>query len=234
MFAIRAALAATLAPTWGVYSGFELFEGEAGQARQRGVPELGEVRAAPARLRGRRGRPAARWSPTSPGSTRSAARTRRCSSCATSQFHHIDNDAIICLLQDRPGHRRHRARGDHPRPVRTRRRAPPRSTCPRSGSTGATASRCTTRSPAGPGSGASTTTCGWSPGTTWRTSSASCADPLTEAASSIRRGGFFVRPAALSSPARGGGPNSVIDQVREALGAASTDRSTATDPTGTA
>ncbi|MGE3289020.1 MAG: maltotransferase domain-containing protein [Pseudonocardia sp.] len=29
MFAIRAALAATMSPTWGVYSGFELFEGEA-------------------------------------------------------------------------------------------------------------------------------------------------------------------------------------------------------------
>lgn len=29
VFAIRAALAATLAPTWGVYSGFELYEGEA-------------------------------------------------------------------------------------------------------------------------------------------------------------------------------------------------------------
>ena len=29
MFAIRAALAATMGPTWGVYSGFELYEGEA-------------------------------------------------------------------------------------------------------------------------------------------------------------------------------------------------------------
>src|SRR5207249_3071096 len=29
MFALRAALAATLAPNWGVYSGFELYEGEA-------------------------------------------------------------------------------------------------------------------------------------------------------------------------------------------------------------
>src|SRR5919107_6434443 len=28
MFAIRATLAATMAPTWGVYAGFELFEGE--------------------------------------------------------------------------------------------------------------------------------------------------------------------------------------------------------------
>ena len=36
----------------------------AGQGGQRGVPELGEVRAAPARLRRRRGRRAARWSRT--------------------------------------------------------------------------------------------------------------------------------------------------------------------------
>jgi starch synthase (maltosyl-transferring) len=32
MFAIRAALAATMAPSWGVYSGFELYEGEAVKA----------------------------------------------------------------------------------------------------------------------------------------------------------------------------------------------------------
>jgi starch synthase (maltosyl-transferring) len=32
MFAIRATLAATMAPTWGVYSGFELYEGEAVRA----------------------------------------------------------------------------------------------------------------------------------------------------------------------------------------------------------
>ena len=44
MFAIRAALAATMSPTWGVYSGFELYERRAGQAGQRGVPELREVR----------------------------------------------------------------------------------------------------------------------------------------------------------------------------------------------
>ena len=29
MFALRAALAATLSPTWGVYSGYELYEHEA-------------------------------------------------------------------------------------------------------------------------------------------------------------------------------------------------------------
>ena len=60
-FAIRAVLAAMLSPTWGVYSGYELFEHAAGAAGQRGVPRLGEVPAAPARLRRRaRRRPLAR------------------------------------------------------------------------------------------------------------------------------------------------------------------------------
>ncbi len=57
MFAVRAVLAATLSPTWGVYSGFELFEHERGPAGQRGVPGLGEVPAASAGLR----HPARAW-----------------------------------------------------------------------------------------------------------------------------------------------------------------------------
>ena len=55
MFAIRAVLAATLGTSWGVYSGFELFEHLPVRRRQRGVPGLREVRAAAARLRGRTG-----------------------------------------------------------------------------------------------------------------------------------------------------------------------------------
>ena len=62
MFAIRAVLAATLSPTWGVYSGFELLRGRAGPAGQRGVPGLGEVPAAAAGLRRRAGARAARCS----------------------------------------------------------------------------------------------------------------------------------------------------------------------------
>ena len=84
MFALRAALAATLAPTWGVYAGYELYEHEPVRAGQRGVPRLGEVRAAAARLTPR---PSPRDGPSSrgsPGSTRSGVRTRPCSRCARS------------------------------------------------------------------------------------------------------------------------------------------------------
>ena len=49
----------------------------------------------------RRRRRATRWSPTSPGSTRSAARTRRCSSCATS-VPPLDNDQIIAYSKTDP------------------------------------------------------------------------------------------------------------------------------------
>ena len=52
-FAIRAVLAAMMSPTWGVYSGFELYEHLNVRAGQRGVPRLREVPAAPARLRRR-------------------------------------------------------------------------------------------------------------------------------------------------------------------------------------
>ena len=82
-FKIRAAIAATGSPSWGVYAGFELFEHVAVKPGQRGVPRLGEVPDPDPRLGGRRAPRAARSRRTSPGSTRSAARTRRCSCCAT-------------------------------------------------------------------------------------------------------------------------------------------------------
>ena len=43
-FAARTVLAATLAPSWGMYSGFERATGVAAPARERGVPRLREVR----------------------------------------------------------------------------------------------------------------------------------------------------------------------------------------------
>ena len=82
-FKIRAVLAATGSPTWGVYAGFELYEHVARAARQRGVPRHREVPDPDPRLGRRRAPRGAPWRRTSPGSTRSAARTRRCSSCAT-------------------------------------------------------------------------------------------------------------------------------------------------------
>ena len=89
---IRATLAATMAPTWGVYSGFELFEHEAGARGQRGVPGLGEVRAAAARLRRRAARrplagavadPAQRDPPGAPGAAAAARHSTSTTSTTT-------------------------------------------------------------------------------------------------------------------------------------------------------
>ena len=53
-FTIRAVLAATLSPTWGVYAGFELFENAGARPGPGGVPGLGEVPVPAAGLGGRR------------------------------------------------------------------------------------------------------------------------------------------------------------------------------------
>ena len=130
-FAIRAALAATLSPTWGVYSGFELFEHVARATRQRGVPRLGEVPVPPARLGRAPRRAAARSRRTSPGSTTSARRAPGAAGLRSLQFHYTDDDDVIAfskrdgddtvlvVVQPRPA----RGPGDH-RAGRT---------CPRSG-----------------------------------------------------------------------------------------------------
>ena len=62
MFAIRAALAATLSPTWGVYSGFELFEREPVKPGSEEYLNSEKYAAAPARLRRRRWPTGGRWS----------------------------------------------------------------------------------------------------------------------------------------------------------------------------
>ena len=55
-FKIRAVLAATGSPSWGVYAGYELYEHVAVRPGQRGVPRLGEVPDPGPRLGRRRGR----------------------------------------------------------------------------------------------------------------------------------------------------------------------------------
>ena len=55
-FKIRAALAATGSPTWGVYAGYELYEHVAVRPGSRGVPRLREVPGQDPRLGRRRGR----------------------------------------------------------------------------------------------------------------------------------------------------------------------------------
>ena len=102
MFAIRAVLAATMGTSWGVYSGYELFEHVAVRAGQRGVPGLREVRTAPARLRGAPWPRAARWSRSSPGSTRSAGVHPALCQLRTIRFHHVDNDALLAYSKFDP------------------------------------------------------------------------------------------------------------------------------------
>ena len=76
-FEARLVLAATLSPSYGIYSGYENFENVAGPGRLGGVPALREVRGQAARAR----RPAA--AADRPDQRRSAAPTRRCRSSRT-------------------------------------------------------------------------------------------------------------------------------------------------------
>ena len=120
MFAIRAVLAATMGTSWGVYSGYELFEHRAGAPGQRGVPGLREVRIASPRLRRRRWPRAARWSRSSPGSTRFAGVHPALCQLRTIRFHHIDNDALLAYSKFDPVTGDTRAGGRDPQSVRRR------------------------------------------------------------------------------------------------------------------
>ena len=123
-FKIRAVLAATGSPSWGVYAGYELYEHVAVRPGQRGVPRLGEVPDPGARLGGRRGRgPQPRAVPRR-CSTPYGAPTRPCSSCATSSSTPATTRTCWCSAS-RPGldrldrrARRPGDRGGQPRPPR--------------------------------------------------------------------------------------------------------------------
>lgn len=85
MFALRAALAATLSPTWGVYSGYELYEHLPVREAARSTSIRRSTNCAHAITR--RPRPEGNpWNRGSPRSTRSGVVIRLCSSCATSPF----------------------------------------------------------------------------------------------------------------------------------------------------
>ena len=95
-FMIRLVLAATLGATYGIYGPpFEQCVGTPGAAGLGRVPRLREVPGPPLGPRRARGACAT----TSPGSTRSAARTRPCTTTATSGSSTIDNDADPLLRQ---------------------------------------------------------------------------------------------------------------------------------------
>ena len=148
-FKIRAVLAATGSPSWGVYAGYELYEHVAVQP---GSEEYLDSEKYQIRIRDwepARGRRAARSRRTSPCSTRSAARTRRSSCCATSRLHDSDDDErAACFSKRRPPSGRRRDRGGQPRPARhARDDGPPRPAGARA-RLATTRSPCTTRSPA--------------------------------------------------------------------------------------
>jgi starch synthase (maltosyl-transferring) len=101
MFAIRAALAATLAPTWGVYSGFELYEGA---ALREGSEEYLDTEKFQLRPRDFDGA-LARGESLEPYITRLNA-VRRAHPALQQQrtlrFHHVDNDALIAYSKVDP------------------------------------------------------------------------------------------------------------------------------------
>ncbi len=101
-FTIRAVLAATMSPSWGVYSGYELFESErrcARAARSTSTPRSTSCARATSRPPTAEGRSLAPLL-TQLNAIRRA--TRRCTTCATCSLHWIDNDAIISFSKRDP------------------------------------------------------------------------------------------------------------------------------------
>ncbi|MGX7824749.1 alpha-1,4-glucan--maltose-1-phosphate maltosyltransferase [Actinokineospora sp. 24-640] len=101
MFAIRAALAATMSPTWGVYAGYELFEGA---AVREGSEEYLDSEKYQLRPRDFGGALAGGQS-LQPWITRLNAIRRvhpALQQLRTLRFHHIDNDALIAYSKVDP------------------------------------------------------------------------------------------------------------------------------------
>ncbi len=159
-FKIRAVLAATLSPSWGVYSGYELFEHVAVRPGSEEYLDSEKYQLRPRDWAGGRGR-----GPHPRAVPHRAQRIRR-EHPALQRLRNLRFHAH----RQRPGHLLLQARGGTARSATScswwststrtasaRRRST--STCRRSASTGTTASRSTTSSPARPTCGASTTTC---------------------------------------------------------------------------
>ncbi|SDC61239.1 alpha-1,4-glucan--maltose-1-phosphate maltosyltransferase [Actinokineospora iranica] len=101
MFAIRAALAATMSPTWGVYSGYELFEG---QAVREGSEEYLDSEKYQLRPRDY-AKALAEGRSLQPWLTRLNAIRRAhpaLQQLRTLRFHHIDNEALIAYSKTDP------------------------------------------------------------------------------------------------------------------------------------
>ncbi len=101
MFAIRAVLAATLAPTWGVYSGFELFEHQALRPGSEEYldSEKYELRPRPFAEALSRGESLEPWL-TRLNEIRRAHPALQQLRCL--HFHHVDNDALIAYSKFDP------------------------------------------------------------------------------------------------------------------------------------
>ncbi|WP_227998820.1 alpha-1,4-glucan--maltose-1-phosphate maltosyltransferase [Nocardia australiensis] len=101
MFAIRATLAATLAPTWGIYSGFELFEHQAVRSGSEEYldSEKYELRPRPFAEALARGESLEPWI-TRLNEIRRAHPALRQLRCI--HFHHVDNDALIAYSKIDP------------------------------------------------------------------------------------------------------------------------------------
>ena len=100
-FAGRAALAATLSPTWGVYSGFELYEHEAGEGESYRDAEKFQLKPrdfAAAEAEGRSLRP---WLTRLNEIRRAHPALRNLRSL---RFHHVDNDALLAYSRTDPAH----------------------------------------------------------------------------------------------------------------------------------
>ncbi|MGU3294161.1 maltotransferase domain-containing protein [Williamsia sp. M5A3_1d] len=101
MFALRAALAATLAPTWGVYSGYELFEGQAVRPGSEEYldSEKYELRPRDFKAASSRGDSLEPWI-TSLNDIR--RRHPALQQLRNITFHHVENDALIAYSKVDP------------------------------------------------------------------------------------------------------------------------------------
>jgi starch synthase (maltosyl-transferring) len=104
MFALRAALAATMSPTWGVYSGYELYEHEAvyDGSEEYLNSEKYELRPRDFEQALAEGRSLEPWI-TRLNAIRQAHPALR--QLRTLRFHHADNDAVIVYSKTDPGGR---------------------------------------------------------------------------------------------------------------------------------
>ena len=168
MFAIRATLASTLAPTWGVYSGFELFETQPVRPGSEEYLDSEKYQLRPRDF-------GAAWAggrSLEPYITR-LNELRRAHPALQQlrdiHFHHTDNDLLIAYSKTDP-HRRHGAGHVHAGLVPPTDRHNLALDMPALGPAGTTGSGCATRWPAGRTTGASTTSCGSSRGATSRIS----------------------------------------------------------------